>query len=74
MATSTDLRVVFETSGGTEKTITIADVDPEVATSNIKAFINGVVSNSATLFKVTFTGASSALLRTTTDTEVDIES
>lgn len=68
---ATSLILSLNTNNG-DKTLTVQNVDPEVGSSNVNDFISALVTNSANALKFTVTGASKAVLRTTTDTEVNL--
>ena len=72
MAAKTSLVATFLNATGATETISWANFDPESPSSDIKSFINSVVSNSAALLKTALTSCTQAIVRTTTDTRVDL--
>lgn len=69
---ATSLIVEFVDANNDTRSITWANIDPEVPASEIKAFVLGVVTASSDLLKVALTSAKSAKLRTVSDTDVPL--
>jgi len=69
---ATSLIAEFVNASGNSQSITWSNIDPEVPASAIKAFLNAVVTSSASVLKVALTSLKSAKLRTTTETPVDL--
>ena len=68
----TSLVATFTDAVGASETISWANIDPAVNRTSVRQFVNAVVSNSAALLKTTLTACTGVIIRTTTDTEVDI--
>lgn len=68
---ATSLILSLSTSAG-DKTLTINNVDPSAQATDINALVSAIVTNSANALKFTVTSATKAVLRTTTDTEVNL--
>jgi len=62
----------FLQANGTKKSFSWSDVDAEVPSSAVKAFVSGVLSNSAELLDAALASAVSAKIRTTEDTVFDL--
>lgn len=69
---ATSLIVDFVQDGGATRRLSWANIDPETPSADIRAFVQGVVTNSGAILKSAFTSAQTAVLRTTTDTTVDL--
>lgn len=67
---ATSIRYTLNMADGTQKTLTINNADPEVSTTSIRQFANGLPTNSA-LFNVAVSSVDqNVVVRTTTDREV----
>ena len=71
---ASSLILEFTTSNGDTKSVTFANADPEASNTSIRQLAAGIVANSSSLLRETFTAAKSAVIRTTTDREVNLNS
>lgn len=72
MAAKTSLVATFTDATGASETLSWANIDPATNRTSVRQLVNAVVSNSAALLKTTLTSCTGAIIRTTTDTEIDI--
>lgn len=69
---ATSLIVDFVQDSGTTRRLSWANIDPETPSADIRAFVQGVVTNSGAILNSALTSAQTAVLRTTTDTAINL--
>lgn len=69
---ATSLIVDFIQDTGTTRRLSWSNIDPEAPASAIRSFVQGVVTNSGAILNSALTSAQTAVLRTTTDTAINL--